>query len=490
MRFEKNAAPQADTPAGAPNPLAPATLEALLSMRPAAASAPERQEKTAGTTPEVPPQRSALEVLHAQTVKPTACADLDAELLFIHAGTSESTLATTWMRRVFDGARLHHARYQENIKEQILLLTPHVVFIHFDAPVLDLATHLVEQIRTSHPHLPLVAVGRMRNPQCTLAALRAGVQDFLDLDGTSQAAQEAVRELILRTPATVADTGQFAPLTALISARAGTGCSLLASHLALYLQQRLRQHSSAQAVPHSEATETPLDTLLIDLGHPANDCAMYLNCPGDFDFVEAVRNLRRFDRKLTAAALARHAQGLRILALPKGDSSPDIAHSDTDLILLRLRQYFRHVIADLGAVRQSSLAERVALRASQIWIVCEQSVPSVVSTAALLEQLAAQKVDRSNIQLIVNRHDARLELSAEQIAAQLHLPLLATIADRRMVLAQAVNQGQMLDGTLHREPYVQAIDKLTDQLTSQHQLAPVHKAPRGLSRFFQRNPSA
>lgn len=217
---------------------------------------------------------------------------------------------------------------------------------------------------------------------------------------------------------------------------------------------------------------------------------MFLNCYGEFDFLEAVHNLRRFDRKLAASAIARHAQGLRLLALPKQERVSQVTHADTDLILLRLRQYFQHVIADLGAVQQTDLAQRVALRASQIWVVCEQTVASVVSTTQLLGQLSAQKVDFHRIGLIVNRYDSRLELEAEHIAKQLQLPLLATIPDRRLPLTQVTNQGGLLMPSQHREPYVQELLRLTDQLAKQHSLEPALKANRGLSRFFQRNASA
>ena len=91
--------------------------------------------------------------------------------------------------------------------------------------------------------------------------------------------------------------------------------------------------------------------------------------------------------------------------------------------------------------------------------------------------------------MIVNRHDEDLALSAQQIAEQLQLPLLATIADRRKALSQAVNQGQLLSPTQRREPYVQAVGKLTQMLMDQHHGAatPASSSPaRGLARFLPR----
>src|SRR5258705_9286836 len=101
------------------------------------------------------------------------------------------------------------------------------------------SAHLASQLHISRPHLPCLAVGRTKYPQCMLAALRAGVQDFLDVDGPVQAAHQTVIDLIKRVPPSASGMPN-APLTAIMSARAGLGSSLMASHLAWYLQKRLR----------------------------------------------------------------------------------------------------------------------------------------------------------------------------------------------------------------------------------------------------------
>ncbi|CAB5685091.1 Flp pilus assembly protein, ATPase CpaE [Delftia tsuruhatensis] len=419
-------------------------------------------------------------------------ADLQVELLFIHAGTPESALAQAWMQRMLDGSRLHVARFQDNVSELAQRHMPHAIFVHFDPLSTDEAAQLASQLHISHPHLPCVAVGRTKYPQCMLAALRAGVQDFLDVDAPIQAAQQTVRELIQRMPASQA-SGPSAPLTAILSARAGLGSSLLASHLAWYLQKRLHGTTQGKEISASEISNETLDGLLIDLGNPGGDCGLYLGTLSDFDFIEAVNNLRRFDRRLASTGLARHDSGLRMLTLPRQPSRlRDVSYADVDALLARMRQYFRHVVADLGAVVPTHLAMRVALRASQVWVVCDQSVASVVSTTELLRQLEEQKIERERLHLIVSRHDSQLELDAQQIARQLKLPLLATIPERRRELAQAVNQGQLLPSRLQREPYVQAVDKLATLLMTSHHQAHAGEqagAARGLNRFFHRTRS-
>lgn len=389
-------------------------------------------------------------------------ADGQASLLFIHAGSQESTLTQTWLQRMLGNGSLHTASFQGQPAEQAQQLMPHVVLVDFEPGAIEMAAQLVTQLRTASPHLPLIAVGRSKHPQCMLAALRAGVQDFLDVDGSLLAAQQTMQDILRRSPS-IPSNSPSAPLTAILSARGGLGSSLLASHLAWYLQQHLR--NAAQA----GADSGDLDTLLIDLGHPSGDCPLYLNTTGEFDFLQAVGNLRRFDRRLASSGLTSHESGLRLLSLPRQSALlRDVSYANTDALLQRLRQYFRHVVADLGAVSQTQLAMRVVPRSSHIWVLCDQSVASVVSTTELLQRLDELPVERERLQLIVCRHDKQLELDASQIARQLGLPLLATIPERRRELALAVNQGRLLSPQQRRDPYVQAVEKLTAILLSAH----------------------
>lgn len=107
-------------------------------------------------------------------------------------------------------------------------------------------------------------------------------------------------------------------------------------------------------------------------------------------------------------------------------------------------------------------------QADQIWLVCDQSVASVVWSAELLQQLQAIGIAQERIALIVNRHDSRLELAAAHIAAQLQLPLLAPIPERRRPLMQEVNRGQLLQWQRNSEPYVKAVCQLAQLLLNQH----------------------
>ncbi|MCT9813075.1 pilus assembly protein CpaE [Acidovorax sp. Be4] len=415
-------------------------------------------------------------------------------LLLVHSGLSEGALVQTWMQHVLKGSPAHIARFQDNVLELAQYHQPHAFLIQFDPHCLDAAVALATQLQALYPQIPRLAIGRIKYAQCMLAALRTGVQDFLDIDASIDAAQQALRHLINGTPA-AGIRAPRAPQTAIVSARSGLGCSLLAAHLSWHLQARLTRPAPIQP-PHgiaaAPAATNPVDpesltNLLIELSNPGGDCAIYLNTPGEFSFTDAVSQQRRLDLRMAQSALARHDSGLRLLTLTRQTRAP--SSTEVEALLKRLSQYFKHIVLDLGANTAPELLKDVLPSASEVWVVCDQSVASVVWTAELLQQLDALQIDRERMRLIVSRHDSSLELSAQQVARQLQLPLLAHIPERRRQLSQVVNQGMLLAPQQKREPYVQAIEQLVAGLLAEHHpdkvLSPTAPAST-LSRLLQR----
>ncbi|WP_312462147.1 pilus assembly protein CpaE, partial [Comamonas sp.] len=419
-------------------------------------------------------ERPALRAVPPSLTQVPAHADHSADsaatvpLLLVQAPAPQGALALVWMQRLLGGAQPHVAQSLYTIAEQVQQLQPHAVLVQFDGANVDAATALVAQLQQAFPHIPRLAIGHAQEAPCLLAALRAGVQDFLDLDAPLEPAQRVVSQLLARPAAVDHRRADTAPITALLSARAGLGCSLLASHLAWQLQDGLSPaHGAKATAPASQAPDAQsLHTLLLDMGSSGGDCAIYLNTPGEFSLADALSQQRRLDKRMAASALSRHPSGLRLLTMPR-HATPPVA-GEIDALVQRLGQYFEHLVLDLGADTPVPVMAEVLPQASEVWLVCDQSVASVVWTAELLQQLQAMGVAADRIELLVNRHDSRLELAATHMAAQLQLPLLGRIPERRRPLMQEVNRGQLLQAQRRSEPYVKAVAQLADQLLAEH----------------------
>ncbi|WP_118179034.1 fimbrial protein [Paraburkholderia phosphatilytica] len=334
------------------------------------------------------------------------------------------------------------------LTQRIARVNPSLVFVDFSGGRAAAASAAANAARAAWPELQVIAVGSLAEPESALAALRAGVRDFIDLSAPADDALRITREVLDNLVEPVSRHGR---VTTLIGARVGMGVSTLAANLAVLLQRRDAPHGRQAA--------------LLDLGLPAADATLLLNTRSEFNFVEAVRNLRRFDQTFVHTALSRHSSGLALTTLPANLAEMrEVSYASSISLLNRLRAFFDQQVIDLGGFTHTEFIAQVVEAADETWLLCDQGVASIVSAVGALDALRAEGVDTSRVQLIVNRFEPALGLAAAQIAERLELALLATLPERRVALGQAVNQGHLLAERAERDPYVRALEPLVRRL--------------------------
>lgn len=336
-----------------------------------------------------------------------------------------------------------------------------LVLLDFAEPGMDTSAVFARELARLAPGMVLVAVGSSSSPAGVLAALRAGVRDFIDLDaGLDEAEAVVARALRQRASApTLTPVARFQGRTVvLLGARAGVGTSTLAAHLGSLAQEQ-RSAGLQPAEPLAE------HVLLLDLGQPGGDAALYLDVRGEFDVHAAIENAHRFDATLARTALARHASELAVLSQPVASSGPgEDRESDLGLLADRLRGFFELLLVDLGGVPARALPASLLRLADEIWIVVDQGVASIVSLDDLLQNLRRCGVDRQRLQLVVNRYDDEAGLDPRQIAERFQLPLLASLPERGRVLRGSANLGRLLHETAPRDRYVRALQPLLERI--------------------------
>lgn len=324
---------------------------------------------------------------------------------------------------------------------------------------------LTRALQRSHPDLPLVAVGSTAPAQDggIVAAVRAGLRDILDLEASTAEIDAVLRRAATMPAGDGVQAGQAAHkarLVLLLGVRAGVGSSTLAAHLAVLAQQR----TPAGSAPHPA-------TLLVDLGQPAGDTALYLNLDSQFHYEDALRHAKRLDATLARKVMTRHEGGLTLLGQAAGSDAGTIA--DPAVLMQRLRGIFDTVLCDLGGVPARQIPCSLLNSADDIWLITDQSIGTLVSLDHMLRHLEALGARDGRLRLVVNRHKEGSGLSPKQIAERFALPLLAALPECPRLRVSA-NHGHLLLQDAPRDPYLRALAAVMLRLAPDG----THTAPR------------
>lgn len=347
------------------------------------------------------------------------------------------------------------------VGERIALLTPAAVFLDFSGDHAQAASELHQHLKRDWPELPVLATGVSAEPASMLAALRAGVDDFIDMAAPQTDAANTLRKLLDRRGAL--SSGTRGSTIALLGARPGIGVTTLAASLSLVLHDQLAQ--PAQVAGKAPGRSARHGVALLDLGLPARDGLLYLDTQSSFSFVDGVRNLRRLDQTLLHTALAHHASGIAVLPLPASLAQVrEISHADSVALIKRLGEFFDYQIADLGGFSTVDFVAQTVKEAQRAWVVCDQSIGAIVSTATMLKELRARGIETDQLSLVVNKFDPHVGLSAKDIAERLELPLRHVLPARSAPLLGAASRGEMLVRIARNDPYSQAVAGLARSL--------------------------
>ena len=368
-----------------------------------------------------------------------------------------------------------------------------LVVVDFSAPATDASVELVTELRNTCPGVLVIGAGAAAEPTSMRAALRCGVAEFIDWYASEAEARAVIEQQLQATArpsqsvTAAVEPEQSHVMLPLLGGRVGMGVTTLATHLAVMLQEMqahdVRGANRRQQVARSFASsQLPTDqathAALVDLGLPARDGLLYLNMAGNFSFVDAVQNLRRLDSTLLASAVEKHASGAAALAWPTDLSLlREVSPASAAAVLKALRGILKAQVIDLGCMVQADFLAPVLHECGAAWVVCDQSLGGIVSTAQMLKELDGKGVDRSTLKLVINRFNPQAGLPVKEVAQRLGLELLQVIPDRGAALLGAASCGQLLSQTLRGDPYVTSIRSMARSLLGEPMPAQKNEAP-------------
>lgn len=323
---------------------------------------------------------------------------------------------------------------------------------------------LVRQLRASPvtsklPVLMLVAGGGDSRIQ---AAIGAGATEAMRRDARIQDIGERVAALVASAAAAAPALGSIEALSpqsgglahtvTILSARGGSGKSLLATNLGVALAQRQGE-----------------TTVLLDLNLEFGATAMMLDLRPIYtlrDIADAVMNDvsdAEFD-----GMLLRHSSGLRVVpAVAQPGDSELIPDGSLPRIVDRLRRLYDHVVVD-GRPSFREFMLDLWENSDTLLITCPPEVVSVLVTRSLLEAFGVINVNPDKVLILLNNVAPKQRLNSSQVERGLGNPTF-TIPYGGEQLYRSVDVGKSFVLEQPKDPFSVAIRKLADLLVKRHE---------------------
>ncbi|MEY3212435.1 MAG: hypothetical protein RIT28_2916 [Pseudomonadota bacterium] len=272
-----------------------------------------------------------------------------------------------------------------------------------------------------HTRMELVMLGDADAKDHLLAAMRAGCRELLHPYRDAARLAEVVTELAER----VAGQGEgSAEVITVTGSRGGVGVTTVALGLAHVIAQEKRNAA-----------------VVVDLDQAGGDLLSAINLKTGYTTHDLLANLSRLDVNKVRGAVVRKESGLWVLPQPEEDiDTTTVTEQDIAPLMGVLRRTFTHVIVDSGSA-MADAGRAVLAEASHVVLVTDQEIVSLRTAVRRLKLLTDMGLEKDQLHVVLNRYNPRRKPDRDEIATQLKVTGLWTLANDYDAVNGALNEG-------------------------------------------------
>ncbi len=330
------------------------------------------------------------------------------------------------------------------------ILSASIVVIEVD-PSSRNSLDRIEQLRNEAPDTPVIAGLSNVDIATSRQLLRRGVTDIVALPF----AMDELVTAIVDAAATLktADEAELrlAPFMAVLKTIGGAGSTTIATHLA-----------SQMAADMGEGYRA----CVIDLDVQSGDVASYLGCGHRRNLADLLESEGRLDGELLKSVVCEGNKRVDVIAAPS-DIIPieSIEFDQLMRVVTTARKHYDLVIVDLPA-SFTNWSLSTVFAADLTLMVGTLTIPSLRHAKRQLDFLTSMGIDRSSIQVVLNRVEKRLfaNIGADDAETALKHPVLALVCEDSNLLRTAQDQGELVDAIQKRSKFSKEIKHLADLL--------------------------
>ena len=346
-------------------------------------------------------------------------------------------------------------------------LRPDIVLMDINMPDID-GISATESISQSVPEVQIIMMSVQGETDYLRRSMLAGAREFLVKPFSADELTASIRRVhelkpkaapvqpeILRPQPLTSRRGQEAEIgvregeiVAVYSPKGGTGCSTIATNLALALKEKEER------------------VVLVDGDLQFGDVAVLLNLQATRTISDLVPHIDTLDADFMSDVLLAHPSGMKTLLAPP---RPDVAEMVTADIMREILKNLM-LLNDYTIVDTASYLDDVVLTILEIsdWIllVMTPDVPTIKSVRLFLEALDALDYI-AKTRLIVNKTSRKDGITEKDIASHIKHSVWATVPRDNGTVTAAANQGIPVVISSHKSAVAKNLTQVAELLRAE-----------------------
>ena len=308
----------------------------------------------------------------------------------------------------------------------------------------------------------LIGAGRELSPDLLLAAMQAGISEYLPKPISREAVAGALERTWRKMGKKIEGPDrQPGELILVFGAKGGAGCTTLATNLAIEIHRLTRKK-----------------TLLVDLDLELGETALLLGMEPRFSVADLIRNFHRVDANLLASYIERHESGVELLSAPYQPADVEAVSGDrVGQVLDFLARHYDYVVVD--APKTFTPATMAAFEAAdEALLLATADLPSIrnlTRSLQLLKSIRPQEMMAEWLRLVVNRHDPRQLISLPEIEKTVKMKVFWSLRNDFASVMESINAGRPAAMNA-KSNYAKDVRGLASRITG----VPISEKSRGL----------
>ncbi|MBN2327377.1 MAG: response regulator [Candidatus Omnitrophica bacterium] len=302
---------------------------------------------------------------------------------------------------------------------------PDFVFCGVDDDPHD-AFSFVEKIREKYPLLRVVCIGNSSDSNLILRCFRTGADEYLVKPLQKSALQEMFPRLRIRSSAPAPPATATEPqgkIAAIWGSRGGCGATTLACNLADSLADSSR-------------------TILIDLHDKQGDLGLFFDQQSLYSLRDIWGRGDGIDESLVESISIKLENGLHLLLQPMEEDANAWNQEEFERLIRVVRTKYEFIVLDLG--HDFEMANRVLAKVDHLFLVVEQTLPSLYLASRKARWLEEMEVDLMKLCVVINAFNTRSSVTQKHITKTLPTPNVITVREDEKNVHSAINQGLTL----------------------------------------------